>query len=383
MKIKSFIENFEDATVQIGSHVTYKQREIIDKNNQMRNGQYEDKYFDDGETEKLYYNVIFGFAQTLKRGSRLKLSEFSASSVNGKLLKMVDIVRMGLRHFLRYNGFNEKKEEVLDELVDMGHVVAKVVDGENTVVDLRNLVFKPNAKTLKEEGCAERIFLTYEEAKAEYGETEHWTEINEFYEGMPEEDKPFIPFIEYWTIDEFEVKGKKEITKGCIKYLDRSDQAPDENKTPDDWEPYLELDRFVSPHKVPTRNKRERRLFGKEKLVFPYDEERLVRIPGRYLGAGVYELCRPSQEDYNEKRNTKRKFDRLALRGILVHKVGQLRDETDGEALTQEFLKRMDTGSALKIFSDEELTRLNMGSTTPDTVAMTNDLFEFMRFLLE
>ena len=381
MDIKDFISTYQDEVVEISSKVIDSQRDTIEKNHQMRSGQFENKYFEDGETEKLYFNVVFGFCQSLIRGSKLGLNEFVLTSLNGKWLKLVDILKMGLKHFLKYNDFEDKKEQVLTELVEMGHVLCKVVDGETTIVDLRNFVFKPNMKSAKEEGGAEKIYYSYAEAKAEYGKSKKWTEIEEYWDRIKGE-KNKLTFIEYWTEDNFEIDGKKEWTKGCIKYLDRSDEEPDQYKRPDNWSPYLEIDRFASPHEVPTKNKREIKIYGKTKRVFPYDEQRLIEIPGRYLGMGCYEICRPGQEDYNEKRNFKRKFDRLALRGILVHKIGNLRDDRDGEALTQEFLNRVDTGGAVKIFSDETLERLNIGSTTNDTLAMTNDLFEFMRFML-
>lgn len=379
--IKDFLIRYERGTVAIGDSVRYDQRDVIEKNHQMKNGQYENRYFADGETEKYYYNVIFGFAQTLKRGSRLKLSEFSLTSLNGKLLKFVDVVKMGIKHFLRYNGFIEKKDEVLDDLVDMGHVLTKVVDGEVTLVDLRNFVFKPNMKSAKEEGGAERVNMTYEEAYSIYKDNEHWEEIEEHYEKISKTSGE-LHFIEYACIDKFDIDGKEEFTKGYKIYLDRSNEEPDETNKGTDWEAYLEIDSFASPYFIKTSNKRERKLYGEKRRVFNYDEQRLIPITGRYLGMGVYELCRPAQEDYNEKRNLKRKFDRIALRGILVHKIGSMRESTDGDALTQEFLKRVDTGAAVKIFSDESLERLNIGSTTGDTVSMTNDLFEFMRFML-
>ena len=380
MNIRDFIENYWEGDVVIGDKVSYSQRDIINKNHQMRNGQYEESCWDDG-TEKYYYNVIHGFASSLKRGSRLKISEFSLTSLNGKFLKMVDILKGALKHFLKYNGWIEIKDEVQDELVDMGHVVTKVVDGETCIADLRNLVFKPNSKTLKLEGCAEKQYYIYEEAKSEFGDSEHWTEIENHYDKIKDTESS-LTFIEYWTFDEFEVKGKKETTKGCIKYLDRSDVEPDEDQEPDEWVPYLEVDRFVSPHEIKTANKRDKKIYGAKMRVFPYDEQRLISLPGRYLGMGTYELCRPAQQDYNEKKDYKRKFDRLALRGILVHKIGNMRQDSDGEALTQEFLKQMDTGAALKIFSDESMERLNLGSNTSDVLAMTSDLFEFMRFML-
>jgi len=378
MDIRTFIEKYEDATVVVGNKTTYNQREIINKVHQMLAGQFTDKYFQDGETKKLYFNVIMGFCQALRRGSKLRISEFSLTSVNGAFLKMVDLLKMAFKHFLRFNGWNETRDEVQAELIEMGHVLTKVVDGETKVVDLRNVVFRPNAKTLKEDGCVEKRYLTYEEAKAEFGGNKHWKEIKDFYEANKEKTD-LITFNEHWKIDEFD----GEETKGCVVYLDKSGvEDPDEYAQADEWSPYLEVDRFVSPHEVKTSNKRERRIYGEKKRVFPYDEQRLIEIPGRYLGMGAYEMCLPAQEDYNEKRNYKRKFDRLALRGILVHKVGNLRQKEDGDALTQEFLKRLDTGAAVKIFSDETLERLNIGSATAETIAMTNDLFEFMRFML-
>lgn len=344
----------------------------------MRSGQYESPYFEDGETLKYYYNVVFGFAQTLVRGSRLRIQDIKLTSLDGKFLKLVQIFKGAVRHFLKYNEWVDKREEVLEEIVHMGHVVTKVVDGETTIVDLRRLCFQPNAKSLKFDPSAEQIEYNYESLVKDYGENKEWETIKTFYEKLSKDGKK-VNIIEYWTEGEFD----GEITKGCIKYLDRSEEDPrDHDVSPDEWSPYLELERFKTPYKVKTANKRERKIYGEWMPVFPYDEQGLVNIPGRYLKMGTYELCRPGQEDYNEKRNLKRKFDRLALRGILVHKIGAMRQDSDGEALTQEFLKRMDTGAAAKIYSDESLERLNLGSTTSDTLAMTNDLFEFMRFML-
>lgn len=377
MKIQDKLSKWWDGRVQINDKVSYDQRDIIEENIKMRNSQFDSPYFADEETEKYYYNVIHGFVQTLRTGSQLKLSEFGLSSLNGKFLKMVDILKGATKHYLKYNGWTEKKDEILDELISMGHAVVKVVDGETEMVDLRNLLFKPNAKSLKLEGCVEKIYYTYEEAKRDFGDGEYWKEIEEHWEKVKDNGTD-LTFLEDWCVDEFD----GEVTKGCVRYLDRSEVEPDESQTPDDWQPYLEVERFVSPHEIKTSNRRDKKAYGDKMRVFPYDEQRLITLPGRYLGMGVYEICRPAQQDYNEKRNLKRKFDRIALRGILVHKIGNMRTESDGEALTQEFLKRLDTGGALKIFSDESLERLNIGSTTNDTLAMTNDLFEFMRFML-
>lgn len=381
MNVKDFIQNFYRGDVTISDDVTYSIRDVINKNNQMRNSQFEDEYFSDNETKKTYYNAILGLSSALKRGSRLKLNEYSLTNISGKNQKLLDIVKLAIRNHLRLNGFIEKKNEAQDELVDMGHVVGKIVDGETRVVDLQNLVFRPD-KPIKDGGCAELIYMTYDEAKGEYGDNKNWDLIEEKFKTLHDESSPFLKFVEYWVIDEFEVDGKKEITKGCIKYLDDSDTDPDEIKDPTNWKPYVELDRFASPHFVKCQNKAERKRFGEKRRAYPYEEESLIKIPGRSMGMGVYELCRPVQEDYNEKGNYKRKFDMIALRGILVHKIGQMRQGTKGEALTQEFIKRMETGAAVKIFNDESLDRLNLGSTTPDTLNMMNFLFELMRFML-
>src|SRR3990167_1876970 len=285
----------------------------------MRAGLFEDPYFEDGETKKKYYNVVHGFADTLIRGSQLKISEFTLTNLTGQYQPLIDTLRMGLKHHLKYNGFVETKDTVLKEMVEMGHILTKVVDGETKDVNLSNFVFRPDIKSVQNSGGAALIYMDYDEAKGEFGKSSHWDEIDEWYEQMDESYKPFLTFVEYWTVDEFDSKnGDKEKTKGCIKYLDRSGKVAQEVKRPENWEPYLELDRFASPHFIQSRNKREKKLYGAKRRAFPYDEERLITIPGRYLGMGTYELCRPTQEDYNEKLNMQRKFDLKALRGIMV-----------------------------------------------------------------
>jgi hypothetical protein len=381
MHVQDYITSFKDGDVQITSNISYSQKEIIERNNLIRNSQFENPYFSDGETEKTFYNVLFGFAFSLLRGSVFGTKELVLENKSGKNQILVDIVKLATRNHLELNGFAEKIEEVERELIEMGHVVGKVVNGETHIVNLMNLVMRPDVP-IKEGGCAEREYLTYDEALATYGDKPFWKKIKEHYGQLSDEQKPFIYFIEHWTIDEFETDKGKEITKGCVRYLDKTNIDPKYIEDADTWDPHEELERFASPHFVKSRNLAERKKYGEKRRAYPYEEERLFEVKGRSLGMGIFELGRYIQEDYNEKGNFKRKFDQFALRGILVHKIGRMRKTRDGEALTQEFLKRMDTGNALKIYNDESLERLNMGQTTTETVSMMNFLFETLRFML-
>lgn len=382
MDVQEYISAFKDGNIQVSDNISYSQREIIEANNLGRNSKFKNEYFADGETRKTKYNISQGFCFSLLRSSLISQKQLVMVNESGKNQKLVDVVKFAVRHHLGLNGFTDRVEEVTQELIEMGHIIGKVLDGESKLVNLQNIVFRPDVP-IKDGGCVERQYLTYDDALAQYGKEKFISKIKKHYKELSDDDKPFIYFIEYWTIDEFvNEKGEKEMTKGCIRYLDNSRSKPEDSKDASNWQPYVELERFVSPHFKKSRNLTERKRYGEKYRVYPYVERKFINIPGRSLGAGVYEIARYLQEDYDEKGNFKRKFDKFSLRGILVHKIGHLRRQENGEALTQEFLRNMDTGSVLKIFNDESIDRLNMGNTTTETVAMMNFLFEVIRFML-
>lgn len=376
MDIKTFIQTYKDGNVQITGSINYSTRTVIEENERLRHGIFSEPNFTDG-TKKLFYKVVFAFANLIYRNTDIDTKDINMKSTNGGSVDLVALVRMGVKAWLKNIKFGTKINEFRRELIDMGHLLVKVVYGEPKIVNLLNVIIPPHVDSVQESGLVEATYLTWDDMKKYKNDfKKNWSDIEELYEKMKKGGEVYFTVYEHWTIDKFD----GEIQKGCIKYLDRSLMQADQANTPDNWNPYLELDRYKSPYKRKIRNKKLQKKLGEYELIYPYLERRFIKLKGRYLGFGVYELLQGLQEDYNEKMNLKRKFDRLMLRGIIVHR--QPSDISKARTLTQEFINAVETGTIIDVENDEDLQRLNFGSMTSDVVAMIDKLFELMRVII-
>lgn len=395
MKIDQFLQTYERGTLQITDKISYDVREVIERSNRLKHSKFEDPEFPDG-TKKLFYNLAFSVANTIYRNTDLDTKNMNVVSLNGVGAGLMPLLKMVMRWFLKVAGYNEVINDVRQEMIDMGHIVGKIVKGKVKPVNLLNIIVPPHADSIQDAGCVEATFLTWDDMLREkkYWESK-WDAIEELYKVMCEAGEVFFTVYEQWTWDylpeDYEngkrvVDGKEEqyrklkddaeIKKICIKYLDMgmiADPKTSERNNPNSWAPYEELERFETPEEITDE------LTDEKVKVFPYVEQRFIKIKGRWLGFGVYELLSGLAEDFNERMNLKRRLDRQSLTGILVHRLPS--DVNKAAQLTQQFIASVDQGAVLDVESDETLERLQAG-VIPDFIPMIDKIFEIMRLII-
>jgi hypothetical protein len=154
-------------------------------------------------------------------------------------------------------------------MVWFGSSITKRVDGDLRIVDLRNYVTVPSEKDPQKRSHVEFSFLTYDEMYSHKKEWEEdWKSIEELWEKMRANGQNLFTVAEYWTWGEFGNDNK--IHKGCIKYLDKSLLRPSDSQSAGDFDPYLELDRYITPFKKRRVSKRMRDTVGENEELFPY-----------------------------------------------------------------------------------------------------------------
>lgn len=408
----SFITRYADGFVRISPEVSYCLQDVIYKNIQYFNRQFEEPYYADG-TKKLFYPLSYIMARTLFENTDIDTKDMNLRAENPASIDVTAIVKPAVRQHLKDYDFGETLNNMRQHLINMGHIIVKEVNGESRVVDLRNVIRPPHMMDIQEGAFAERILMTWEdmlENKEEWADS--WDEIEELHEIMTGDltevegangqierytskghkvsqqiggtETTYFIVYEYWTRSNFKVGKKDVFTKGVIKYLDKNLLRPEDNNDTFNWVPFCELERFASPYSIRIKSKKRLNALkkqglvvrGDEERIYPYVEQRLVTVDGRWLGVGVYELTAPMQEQFNEIMNEKRRIDQLVHKGILIHRQPS---NGDSSGLTQEFIQSLATGAIISVEQDEDLTRLNIGNMTTDFVASADKIFELAR----
>ena len=181
----------------------------------------------------------------------------------------------------------------------MGHVLTKEVNGETLIVNLVNIVRPADIMDVQDGGLIETTYLTYEqmlENKEEWAK--EWDEIEQLKSVLDSMERKLFRVYEWWTMDKFMVAGEEKYTRGCIKFLDKSMMESVVSKGEDaaTFIPACELSRdSTSPYFEKINNKKLLAKLEKQGLIefgdkknFPYEEERLVTVPGRWMGMGYY-----------------------------------------------------------------------------------------------
>jgi hypothetical protein len=185
---------------------------------------------------------------------------------------------------------------------------------------------------------------------------------------------------EYWTIDEFD----GQVTKGFINYLDVQLLEPEDSDDSSVWQPQLELEREKTPYTVPVKNEKLKKELKKQKFliddempVYPYSEQRLFEIKGRWNGAGVYEITAPLRRAYNRTMNNKIHYDEIFGKGLFLHTKGM-----GGKALTQAALQALENSGVVELQNGASLEQMRLQSLTTDFIVSADKFFEFARQLL-
>jgi len=376
--INNFLQNYRQGRIVLTSRVSYNTRDLIEDLVRLRNAQFVDPTFADG-TPKIFYNVGWAMSDNIYKHTLIGAKDIQLHSSNRKGSKIISLIKMATRSYLKRTMFGEISDEMRKELIDMGHVVVKVVNGEPYTVDLLNIICPPELESLQDGSLVEQIQMSYEQMLQRKEDwKEHWEDIESLWEYMQQAGRSYFTVYEYWCRDDFDGDGK--IVKGCKTYLDRTYMPQDMVKDPMIWAPYLELDSYKSPYTKKIRSKKKQKDLGSnEELIYPYVEKRLFKLKGRWLGLGIYELIKGILEHINTNWNLKRKFDELQYRGIMVHKQPTLGDQ---RTLTQEFLESLPSGAVIDVVGDEDLRRLELGTITMDNLRTNDSLLQLMKLIL-
>jgi len=371
--IQSFISEYEDMQVQVSPDVSYSLRDVINESYRLYNSKFQNETDSTG-FQKIFYNIIWIVYRTIIMASDIDLKDMQMHSLNGQKLPIVNILKMALRSFLNKVNFGKTIDNIMNQMVWFGTSLVKRCKGKLEQVDLRNYITEPHIKDPQMRSHAENVFYTYDQM-AYYKDDfkEHWAEIEETWEVMQKGKENLFKVIEYWTWDEIDGKTHKV----CIKYLDRSELDPKNFKDAEEWDTYLELDKFITPYKKKRDSKEMRDKLGEHEEMFPYEQADFFDCPGRWMGMGCAEILAGIQEHYNEQYNLKRKKDILDLKGIFVHKY-----TTTSNSLTQEFLDNIETGDVLSMDMTEDLQRLIIDTKTGEFTQTVDKLYEIARLLM-
>jgi len=358
MNLQSFLDKYENLNVKITSTVSYSLREEIEKNRQFLHGKFKNPEDTSGLT-KFFYNIGFILLNSLYNPTDIDTKDINIRALTLTNRFLVDLIKNVVRTELRFSHFGDKVNRVRWNMLKDGTAVVKLTKDGFELVDLLNLVFLPHEHDWKKQVIAERINLPTHELESKIGKGFRVRGIVKSVVKKLEEEGTFYATIyEFWK--------KKNGVPTCELWLDTSVLEPDDDKSPTNWSPYIQIDEFESSFK----NKAG-------EPILPYKKVDFITVEGRALGFGVFELIRGLQEHFNELWNIKRKKDRQDLAGTYVYKRGM-----NESSLTQEFITDREIGAVIELGQDEDLYKLVSEKWTSDIIASADKLFEYARMIV-
>jgi len=387
-RFRNFISNYARGNYRLTSGVTNSLRDIIEENILDKNFKFAFPYFSDGD-EKIAFSLPFIIADAVYRNTNVDTKDIQIRCDNYESIDWIPLIRGAVENYLKTSFYGGKINEFRRELIDMGHVIVKEVENETHIVNLLNIVRPPHIVDLQKSGLAERNLMTWEEILANKEEwKEAWPKVLQHKEILDSLEKNTYIVYEWWTRGKLDKDGKE--TKICIKYLDCSYYDELVADIPEDWEPYIELERFKTPCEEKVRSKvRLKKLIregyvpkGSDKEpIYPYEEERLIPIYGRWMGMGFYELLRPEGKAFCKTNNEKLRYDEMLHKGVLVHTKApfSMNQKGTGRSIESEIVSRIQTGTMISIKAGEKIDRLNVGSLTADFIASSDQWMKLAR----
>jgi hypothetical protein len=381
-RFHTYINTHSRMTVNLTSQVAYDQRSIIEENILDKNFKFSVPTFTDG-TEKMYFSIPYIIADATYRNTDMDTKDVQVKSDNYAAVGWIPLIRGAVKNYLKVYHFDEVMNDIRRELIDMGHVMTKEVMGETKIVNLLNIIRPAEIMNLQDGGLAEAVYMTWDDIllnKEEWKKS--WKEIEQVKMVADSMQRKTFRVYEWWTTDTF--NGKKG--KGVIKYLDCSMFDATLSDSPTNWQPYIELESFACPDTEKVQNKvRLKKMIaaglakGDQEPIFPYEEERLVKINGRWMGMGYYELLRVEGKAFQKTMNEKLRYDELLHKGVMVHTKSPFNSKGTGRGLDSDIINRIQTGTMISIKSGEKLDRLNLGTLTADFLATAEAWFKLAR----
>jgi len=383
----TFINTHSSMTVNLTDEVSYNQRDIIKENILDKNFKFSVPAYSDG-TEKVFFSIPYIIADATYRNTNMDTKDVQVKSDNYGAVSWIPLIRGAVKNYLKVYMFDEVMNDVRRELIDMGHIITKEVMGETKTVNLLNIIRPSGVMDLQDGGLAEATYLTWEEILLQKEEwKDSWKRIEELKLMMDSVQRNTFRVYEWWTADKFKIGGEEKYAKGCIKFLDCSMVDASLSTDPISWTPYEELESFASPYFEKVHNKVHRKKMaaagliekGDQERIYPYEEERLVKVNGRWMGMGYYELLRNEGKAFQRTMNEKLRYDELLHKGVIVHTKAPFASKGSGRGIEADVINRIQTGTMISIKAGEKIDRLNLGSLTADFLATAEAWFKLAR----
>jgi len=374
--IEQFISDNEEMSVEVSPGVSYNLRDVINENYRLFNAKFSSGEQEESGFTRIFMRKIWVVYRTLIQGSDIDLKNLNVRPLNGVKIKLAAIFKMATISHLKRTFFGEFLDDVLSFMCWHGSAITKRVDGEVVNVDLRNYITEANISKPQDRRHCELVYYSYDEMQSnKEAWKDNWDDVETNWEAMQKEGESQFKVLEFWTWGT--IKGK-DVKKICIKYLDNT--ITQKESFNDDWEPYVELERFKTPYSRKRTSKRIAKKLGEMEELFPYEQFDLFKVPGRALAMGCGELLSGTSELYNELYTNKRKLDLKALTGITVHNavqgVGGLSE------LTQDFITNLTTGSVITLSPGETIQQLPVDAKGADFNLMEEKIYELMRQII-
>lgn len=379
--LKSFLADYQNGNVKITEDISYSIYDVLRTNRRLYHAVFKDPTEPSG-FKKLFIRIGYIVFDTLYRNTDIDTKDVNLKNGNNRAIPIVGMLGGAVRSHLIRTGFGEFINEVRQVGLSDGSCLVKYVNGKLEQVDLLNVVKEPYLNDLQEGSVAERMFWTWDDILAMKEEipAETWGMLEQLHEKKEEQNDSTYIGYEMWTRGMFKnPQGDEKYGKGCIKYIDFGEFVPSIQgvvTNPENWEPQQELYRFRTPYKRKRQSELEKQRLGEWEEIYPYRQWDVVKVRGRAIGFGPFELTAGLQEYTNELYNTNRKAQQLANRGIMVHKKG-----INSNSLTQEFINSLDVGGVISLDNDEDISRLNVTAFTADVITSADKLFEFARMI--
>lgn len=374
MKItaQQFISEYQNGTVQVSDDISYSTKDVINENYRIYNGKMKSGKDSDG-LEMIMLNIAWIIYRTLFYGSDIDTKDAQVRSLNGRGTQIMPLLRMAIVSHLNRTGFNDFIDDVRSDMSAFGSVLIKIVDGVPKTVDLRNAVIPPHEDDVQKVGLVEYQFWSYDKClrhKDDWGK-DNWKIVDEVFEKNSVTGIYEIKLIEFWTFQEMK-DGK--VHKVCERSIDMSNIDPSIFDDKDTWKPSVVLETFKTPYKRRRATAYLRKKYGEYEELFPYLYFPFIKIKGRGLGLGVFEMLLGTNTLFNERWYYARKKDIMSLLSVIVHKV-----KDGNRSLEQQNLANLTTGAVVQIGFDEDLQRLPIDGSAGELLAITDKLFELAR----
>ena len=301
MKItaQQFISEYQNGTVQVSDDISYSTKDVINENYRIYNGKMKSGKDSDG-LEMIMLNIAWIIYRTLFYGSDIDTKDAQVRSLNGRGIQIMPLLRMAIVSHLNRIGFNDFIDDVRSDMSAFGSVLIKIVDGVPKTVDLRNAVIPPHEDDVQKVGLVEYQFWSYDKClrhKDDWGK-DNWKIVDEVFEKNSVTGIYEIKLIEFWTFQEMK-DGK--VHKVCERSIDMSNIDPSIFDDKDTWKPSVVLETFKTPYKRRRATAYLRKKYGEYEELFPYLYFPFIKIKGRGLGLGVFEMLLGTNTLFNER----------------------------------------------------------------------------------